>query len=167
MYPSLVDNSVKVHHCALRDGTTTFLLANCPHGCFSGEGNLISIHKLPRAIDKFPNDINWAGVECGHCHLLKVHETLGLFRSSKKKAIALFYMILHSCSRVSVKISGQNSLNGNLKDNGSIGYTEILPGDSLSEFLSIQIVFRGMEKRSIFFVEFGCPQLYLHQRTTD
>ena len=65
-------------------------------------------------------------------------------------------MILHKFLRV----SGQDSLNGNLEDSGSIGCAEILSRDSLSEFLAIQVVFRRVEKRSIFFVEFACPRLY-------
>jgi len=75
-YLSLVDNGIQVHHCPLGNCAVTLLLANCPRRGFSGEWNPISIHKPPRAIDEFPNDVNRAWVERSQCRILCILECL-------------------------------------------------------------------------------------------
>ena len=86
----------------------------------------------------------------GKIGLIKIHQILGLFRSSEKKAIALFFMILHNFLSVWPIFQGTDSLNGNLNKNSSIECTEIWPGSSLSGFLLIPIVFGGVEKIKVF-----------------
>ena len=86
----------------------------------------------------------------GKIGLIKIHQTLGLFRSSEKKVIALFFMILHNFLRVRPIFQGTDSLNGNLNENSLIECTEIWPGSSLSGFLLIPMVFGGVEKFNFF-----------------
>ena len=76
-------------------------------------------------------------------------QTLGLFFSSKKKAIAQFFLILPVFSKNSAIIWGTDSLNGNLKENGLIEWAENCPGGSLSGLLSIPMI-SGGTNQSLF-----------------
>ena len=68
------------------------------------------------------------------------HQTLGSFRSSKKKVIPLFFMNLHNSFKGLPIFYGVISIKRNLKGIGSVEWAEILLRNYLNEYRSIPVV---------------------------
>jgi hypothetical protein len=90
----------------------------------------------------------------------KISPNFGIIPLFKKESDCAIFHDFIEFLRVRPIFLGTQSLNGNLKENGSVEWAENWPGGCSNGFLSIPTVYRYINEITFFFVDFVCLRLY-------